>query len=163
MATSTASIITPVGEIGIQCTETQLLSACFLPTTGRNIAPESPFAKAVCQQLKHYFADPKHKFQVPLHLAGTALQQSIWQFLISIPSGVTMTYGEVAAKLGTHPRVIGQACRANPVLIIVPCHRVLAVQGLGGYCGSTKEEGLNRKRYLLQHEKTYLRTEEGFD
>jgi len=152
MMTDTASIDSPVGKIGIQCTAKHILAIRFLAATSPDTIPTLPFAKEICQQLTLYFQNPQHTFQMPLHLTGTILQQRIWQFLMGIPSGATMTYGEVATELGTHPRVIGQACRANPILIIVPCHRVLAVQGLGGYCGVTKGEGLARKRYLLQHE-----------
>ena len=155
MSTNTATITSPIGKIGIQCNAKQLLTVCFLADNSDTVATQLALAKKVCQQLKRYFKDPQYQFQLPLHLVGTDLQQTIWQFLNTIPSGKTMTYGEVATQLGTHPRVMGQACRANPIPIIVPCHRVIAADGgLGGYCGATRGEGLARKRYLLQHEQS---------
>jgi len=119
MTANTASINSPVGKIGIQCSAKQLLAIRFLADGSDSISPQSPLAKKVCQQLRLYFQDPQHKFQILLHLAGTDLQQRIWQYLLNIPSGETMTYGAVAAKVGTHPRIIGQACKANPIPVIV--------------------------------------------
>jgi methylated-DNA-[protein]-cysteine S-methyltransferase len=72
--------------------------------------------------------------------------------LRSIPPGRTRTYGELASKLGTSARAVGGACRANPCPVVVPCHRVVAANGLGGFAGDTSGRKLEVKRWLLRHE-----------
>jgi methylated-DNA-[protein]-cysteine S-methyltransferase len=84
--------------------------------------------------------------------AGTPFQCRVWQALRDIPPGTTRTYGELARDLGTSPRAIGGACRANPCLIAVPCHRVVARDGLGGFAGERGGKRLAVKRWLLRHE-----------
>lgn len=79
---------------------------------------------------------------------GTAFQHRVWEYLSRIPAGHTQTYQTIADKLGTWPRPIGQACRVNPFPLIIPCHRVVAKTGLGGYMGPN-ESGLAIKRQLL--------------
>ncbi len=88
----------------------------------------------------------------PLHLAGTPFQQRVWALLRRIPPGVTRTYGELARQLGTAPRAVGAACRTNPIPLFVPCHRVVAASGAGGYFGRTAGRWLEIKRWLLARE-----------
>ncbi len=104
----------------------------------------------VQQQLAAYFAGEPIAFTVPLRLKGTAFQQRVWTALQAIPHGTTISYGELARRIGqpTAARAVGLANRCNPVAIIVPCHRVIGANGdLTGYAG-----GLDRKRWLLTHE-----------
>ncbi len=104
----------------------------------------------VREQLATYFAGEAIAFTVPLQLQGTAFQQRVWQALQAIPHGTTISYGELARRIGqpTAARAVGLANRGNPVSIIVPCHRVIGANGdLTGYAG-----GLERKRWLLTHE-----------
>jgi methylated-DNA-[protein]-cysteine S-methyltransferase len=106
-------------------------------------------ARAI-RQLKEYFTGKRREFDLPLDLRGTALQQRVWQSLLEIPYGKTMTYGELARRVGTPraARAAGAACGANPVWLVVPCHRVIGSDGgLHGYGG-----GLWRKEFLLKHE-----------
>jgi methylated-DNA-[protein]-cysteine S-methyltransferase len=107
---------------------------------------------AISGQLQDYFDDARATFDVPLALEGTAFQQRVWAALRAIPSGQTRTYGDLARELGTAARAIGQACRANPCPIVVPCHRVVGVQGLGGFAGDTSGRLMCVKRWLLSHE-----------
>ncbi|EGO94805.1 methylated-DNA--[protein]-cysteine S-methyltransferase, partial [Acidiphilium sp. PM] len=82
--------------------------------------------------------------------AGTEYQRRVWAYLRTIPRGETRTYGEVARDVGGSARAVGGANRANPIPILIPCHRVRAADGLGGYCGSSEEGwGLAMKRRLL--------------
>ena len=91
--------------------------------------------------------------KVPLlRLAGTPFQRKVWQALRRIPPGVTRTYGELAHQLGTAPRAVGGACRRNPVLLFVPCHRVVAAAGAGGFAGETAGRWMEIKRWLLARE-----------
>ncbi|WP_328987409.1 methylated-DNA--[protein]-cysteine S-methyltransferase [Thiorhodovibrio winogradskyi] len=99
-----------------------------------------------------YFYDPRQPFDLSLELSGTAFQQRVWQLLRRIPCGTVRRYGELAAELGSSARAVGNACRANPCPILVPCHRVVASAGLGGFVGQTQGASLNLKTWLLRHE-----------
>ncbi|WP_332775941.1 methylated-DNA--[protein]-cysteine S-methyltransferase [Polaromonas sp.] len=113
--------------------------------------PDHPALKQTIQQLTEYFAGRRTSFDVPLDLAyGTAFQQSVWQALLAIPQGGTLSYSEVSGSIGKPAavRAVGAAVGRNPVSIIVPCHRVLGTNGsLTGYAG-----GLDRKTALLKLE-----------
>ncbi len=87
------------------------------------------------------------------NLKGTAFQKRVWQALCNIPPGTTKTYGELAKELHTSPRAIGNACRKNPLPIIIPCHRVVAKNSLGGYAGARTGELIEFKKWLLENEK----------
>jgi methylated-DNA-[protein]-cysteine S-methyltransferase len=102
------------------------------------------------RQLSEYFAGERTTFDFPLALAGNAFEQRVWEALRAIPYGTTITYGELAARLGAPgaARAVGAANGRNPIAIVVPCHRVIGARGkLTGYGG-----GLERKRALLAHE-----------
>jgi len=101
-------------------------------------------------QLDQYFAGDRQEFDVPLNLGGTPFQGRVWQALCAIPYGETITYGELARRVGlpTASRAVGAANGRNPVSILVPCHRVVGTNGrLTGYGG-----GLDAKRWLLDWE-----------
>lgn len=84
--------------------------------------------------------------------AGSPFQRRVWRAIRAIPSGRTRTYGEVAAELGSAPRAVGGACRANPYPLLVPCHRVIGATGLGGFAGDASGRLIAIKRWLLAHE-----------
>ena len=123
-----------------------------------SIAPpepgSSPVLEAAAAQLADYFDRRLKVFDVPLDLRGTPFQKAVWEELLTIPYGKTLTYGEVAMEV-EHPRAfqaVGQANGANPVAIIVPCHRVIGQNGtLTGYAA-----GVERKAALLQLEQAGL-------
>ena len=102
--------------------------------------------------LSDYFRGKLIQFDITLAPAATEFQQRFRQALLAIPFGTTKTYGELAKQLNSSPRAIGAACRANRIPIIVPCHRVVAANGIGGYAGETEGELITRKRWLLDHE-----------
>lgn len=144
---------TPVGTISITIKQQQLKSLNFLIEQ----APSQPVKDLLLQQviaeLTQYFQNPLHRFNLKLTLQGTAFQKCVWRNLQQIPSGQTMSYGELAKKLQTSPRAIGQACKTNPLPIIIPCHRIVANHELGGFAGHTSGKFLEIKKWLLQHEK----------
>lgn len=150
-ATPFAAVIeSPVGRLGIR-TSRGTVSAiefvrCGLVTAG------NPVARRASRQLTNYFDDGSAHFNLPLAVSGTAFQQAVWRLLRTLPAGESRTYGELAAHLGSGARAVGNACRANPLPIIVPCHRVVAMAGLGGYAGADSGRWLARKRWLLCHE-----------
>lgn len=126
----------------------------YLPSGATLIHPQSLVARQVATEIRQYFCDPQFKFNLEILLQGTVLQKKIWHELQKIPVGTTKTYGELARKLGTGPRVVGNACGRNPVPIIIPCHRVVAASSLGGYCGGKDSERfMEIKKLLLKHEK----------
>lgn len=104
---------------------------------------------AAKRQLDAYFDDGTVAFDLPLAPAGTAFQQRVWQAMRAIAPGQTRRYGELAAALGSSARAVGTACGANPIPIIIPCHRVVGAASLGGYSGG---DGADTKRFLLAHE-----------
>ncbi len=110
----------------------------------------------LCEQLQNelqaYFAGTARHFSIPLELQGTEFQKRVWHALTLIPAGKTLTYGQLAEQLNSSPRAVGNACRANPVPIIIPCHRVIAKRGIGGYDGQRSGQRLDIKRWLLRHE-----------
>jgi methylated-DNA-[protein]-cysteine S-methyltransferase len=107
---------------------------------------ETPLLRAAREQLFAYFDGALSAFDLPLDPPGTQFQKRVWQALCAIPYGRTRTYAETAARVGTIARAVGQANRVNPIPVLIPCHRVVATTGLGGYSGG---EGLHTKRWLL--------------
>lgn len=104
-------------------------------------------------QIAEFFAGERREFDLPLVPARTAFQQRVREAMLSIPWGRTLSYGEIAHIAGGAPRAVGQACGANMLPIVVPCHRVVAANGIGGYSGA---KGLDTKRFLLALEKAGL-------
>lgn len=147
-----AVIGSPLGRLGIRA-RAALTAIDFLPARTPLKTPANPVARAVCAQLRAYFADPQTRFDLPLAPPGTVFQRLVWRALRRIPSGATRRYGELAAVVRSAPRAVGGACRANPIPIVVPCHRVVAAAGLGGYTGSTHSRAVHIKRWLLAHER----------
>ena len=145
-----AVLATPLGPIGLHWTGETLDGVDLEPpppvTAGGEVPP------AVSRQLAAYFADGSAVFDLPLALRGTPFQQRVWAAIRAIPAGATRTYADLARDLGSAPRAVGQACRANPCPIVVPCHRVVAVHGLGGFAGDRSGHKLAVKRLLLRHE-----------
>jgi methylated-DNA-[protein]-cysteine S-methyltransferase len=104
------------------------------------------------KQIDEYFAGKRKSFQIPVSLSGTEFQRSVWSAVTDIPFGKVLSYGEVGHETGrpTAGRAVGGAVGANPVPIIIPCHRVLASDGrITGYSGGN---GIETKAWLLDHE-----------
>ncbi len=143
---------TPLGKVSVMIKDDKLCAINIGHDDQQHDTKNNPLLKQLRSELNAYFDDKQFHFSVPLELHGTAFQQRVWRALSKIPVGKTSTYGQLAKQLNSSPRAIGNACRANPVPIIIPCHRVLAKQGLGGYDGQTSGERLDIKRWLLKHE-----------
>lgn len=154
-----AIMTSPIGRIGIALDEHERLTALdFLGVRGRSRPAQSMAAQLVVAALRSYFHDPRAPLPVQLHAVGTPYQRQVWSALQVIPPGKVCTYGELAKLLGSAPRAVGQACRRNPIPIIIPCHRVVASAGAGGYSGATDGAELVIKRWLLAHEGVTLAT-----
>ena len=111
---------------------------------------ETDLLRRAAAQLQAYFDGELRRFDLPLAAAGTPYRLKIWAALSRIPFGATRTYGAIAAEIGGSARAVGQANSRNPLPILIPCHRVVAKRGLGGF---TAEGGTETKRFLLDHER----------
>ncbi|HEU0234177.1 MAG TPA: methylated-DNA--[protein]-cysteine S-methyltransferase [Gallionella sp.] len=147
-----AKLKVPFGVLGIRCSEDALTGIDFLPANEKPQRATGAFAESVCAQLLRYLENPDAQFSVPLELNGTPHQQKVWQAMLAIPRGQTRSYGELAAELKSCAQAVGQACGANPIPVIVPCHRVVGKAGLGGFARYTSGDPLDIKRWLLAHE-----------
>ena len=103
-------------------------------------------AENVVHQLERYFDDPLWRFDLPLDLTGTPFQQRLWRALNKVPTGTTDTYGHLARRLNSGAQAVGQACRRNPMPVVVPCHRIVSLQGMGGYAGEVDGEKMRIKK-----------------
>jgi len=150
-----AVIETPVASIrlGISTTGNELVSIDLLSANGQLQAPTTAMSQEIVYQLQHYFEDPRWPFSLPVVSIGTNFQQRVWKFMQSIPVGETRHYGDAAKVLNSAARAVGGACRRNPVPIVVPCHRIVAANGLGGFNGRRDGAQLDFKQWLLNHEK----------
>lgn len=153
-----AKLPVPFGVLGIRCDDRALRGIDFLPITEKPQRATSAFAKTVCEQLLRYVENPSAQFSVPLDTSGTPHQQKVWQAMRNIPRGETRSYGELAAELKSGAQAVGQACGANPIPIIIPCHRVVSKSGLGGFMRHASGASLDIKRWLLAHEqRSYIK------
>ena len=136
--------------------EVRVAGIRYLPLTAASKDPENELAERTARQLERYREDPDAKFDLPLLIEGTDFQRRVWDAMCAIPRGRTLTYGELARKLGGDgfdvPRAVGQACGDNKLPIVIPCHRVVAANGIGGFSHSTGGYLLEVKRWLLMHE-----------
>ena len=150
-----ACVRTPFATLGITTSATHLTGIRFLAPATAALAPRrGSIAHLVCVQLQTYLDEPRFEFDLPLALSGTRHRLAVWEAMQRIAPGKTRTYGELAAELRSSARAVGGACGANPIPVVVPCHRVIAAGGaIGGFMGA-KSEGfeLGIKRWLLEHE-----------
>lgn len=149
-------IKTPLGNLGLVSSSKGLVRIMFSPSDHQNILKnlkwiESQTAnEAVIAQLQEYFQGKRKEFSLPLDLRGTPFQIKVWRALQKVRYGETATYGEIARKIGKPNafRAVGNACGANPIPIVIPCHRIIGKNGdLTGFAG-----GLEIKRQLLEFE-----------
>jgi methylated-DNA-[protein]-cysteine S-methyltransferase len=124
----------------------------YLPLGAATLAPLDAFAQEVCRQLSAYLDDPDFRFDLPTRPSGTGYQMRVWERIRSIPRGHTRSYLEVARELGSAARPVGTACGANRIPLLIPCHRVVASSGIGGFMHSHGGPALAVKRWLLRHE-----------
>lgn len=131
---------------------------CAVTPAGTGPLPPSEATPLLCaaeQQLTAYFAGSRRTFDLPLYAEGSPFRQAVWRTLTTIPYGTTTSYGDIACRIGRPgaARAVGTACRDNPLLVVVPCHRVVGRDGqLTGYAA-----GLPLKQWLLHHEACHPR------
>jgi methylated-DNA-[protein]-cysteine S-methyltransferase len=146
----TTTLTTPMGTLRLSGTEAGLTRLSFEQSIGIDADDDAgPFRDAL-DQLQEYFAGERERFDLRLDLSGTAFQKAVWTQLMTVPFGQVASYKDIAARMGqpTATRAVGNANGRNPIMIVIPCHRIIAADGgLGGY-----SSGLDRKRWLLAHE-----------
>lgn len=152
---------TPIGALRLGWYEQELLAVELPPTRPDMAARVRPIPEWLAAPLSAYFQDSRLDLGLFVRPEGTVFQQRVWQALRCIPSGMVRTYGELARELHSSARAIGHACRLNPCPLVVPCHRVVARQGLGGFGGQTQGARLAIKAWLLRHEGVHLERLDG--
>jgi methylated-DNA-[protein]-cysteine S-methyltransferase len=152
----TAKMKAPFGVVGIRTTGEWLTDIEYLPRGVATLAPLDRLAEKVCRQIERYLDDPDYRFKLPFQYDGTPFQCRVWRAIYGIPSGSVVTYRHIARVLGTAPRPVGGACGANRLPIVIPCHRVVAQHGLGGFNHSRGGYYLEIKRWLLRHERAVV-------
>jgi methylated-DNA-[protein]-cysteine S-methyltransferase len=148
-----ARLVAPFAMLGIRTEEDWLTGIDYLSLDTSPLEPQNPLAREVCQQLNEYLINPNFKFDLSLHISGTTHQRRVWQAIQTIPSGLTRSYADIATQLHSAPRAVGQACGANRLPLVIPCHRVIAKNGgLGGFMNASDGIPIAIKSWLLRHE-----------
>ena len=147
-----ARLDTPFAVLGIRTIGERLTDIEYLPRGVATLAPLNKLAERACRQLERYLDDPRYRFDLPFEYIGTDFQCRVWKEISRISSGKTITYKGVAQRLKSAPRPVGGACGANRIPIIIPCHRVLASHGIGGFMHARGGAPIDIKRWLLRHE-----------
>ena len=148
-----ARLVAPFAMLGIRTEEDWLTGIDYLPLDTLPLEPQNPLAREVCQQLNEYLTNPNFEFDLSLHMGGTIHQRRVWQTIQTIPSGRTRSYADIATQLHSAPRAVGQACGANRLPLVIPCHRVIAKNGsLGGFMNASDGIPIVIKSWLLRHE-----------
>jgi methylated-DNA-[protein]-cysteine S-methyltransferase len=142
----------PKMKVAVATRDDRVVEIRFLPRSASSLAPRNALAERAARQLENYRANPDAEFDLPAVIEGSPLQRGVWDAMCAIPRGKTRTYGELARELGADARAIGQACGDNRLPILIPCHRVVAVDGIGGFGHATGGYLLEVKRWLLMHE-----------
>ena len=147
-----AKLDTPFGLVGIRTDGDALAEIVYLPRSAGAQAPTNALAGKACAQIEKYVVDPDYRFDLPLKPKGTDFQRRVWAQISAIPCGETRTYGDLARKLHSAARAVGQACGTNYFPLVIPCHRVVAASGLGGFAHNSGGYLIEIKRRLLAHE-----------
>ena len=142
----------PRMKVAVTTRDDKVVGIRYLPLAAEKVFPGNPLAKEAASQLERYREDPDTVFDLPLLVEGTPLQRAVWEAMCAIPRGRTRTYGELARELGADARAIGQCCGDNRLPIVIPCHRVVAADGIGGFSHTTEGYLIEVKRWLLAHE-----------
>ncbi len=152
-----AIISAPFGAVGIMMQEDKLVAIDLMPAS-HAIKPDlldthidSNLAQ-MCECIHYYFQRPSQALTLPANIVGTPFQRRVWLAIQNIPAGETRTYGELAKSLGSGARAVANACGANKLPLVIPCHRVVAKNGLGGFMQGKHSDFVAIKRWLIDHE-----------
>ncbi len=145
-----AKVVAPFALLGLRTSGDAVTGLEYLPPGGAPLAPANRVAERAAREIERYVADAAFRFTVPLAPGGTPFQRRVWDAIRAIPLTESRTYGEVARAVRSAPRAVGQACGANRIALIIPCHRVVGSRGaLGGFMNADAGDPLAIKRWLL--------------
>jgi methylated-DNA-[protein]-cysteine S-methyltransferase len=149
-----AIVHAPFGAVGIRTAAGVVQELVYLPRHFQAKDATDALAAKAARQVQRYLAQPDYQFKLPLLPVGSVFQQRVWAAIALIPRGQVRTYGQIAKLIQSAPRAVGQACGANWFPLVIPCHRVTAAGGLGGFSQHDDADGfhLGVKRWLLAHE-----------
>lgn len=142
----------PFGFVGVRTRNARVEEICFLRDDVEPRPAANALAQRVVDQLHAYCADSSSQIDLPLAIEGTDFQRRVWEQIARIPPGSTATYGELARRLNGEARAVGQACGDNRLPLAIPCHRVVAATGIGGFAHHRGGAYERIKRWLLVHE-----------
>ncbi len=144
----------PFGVFAVHCDDFAILETRYLPPQTAALPPQTALAAEAARQLRAYWKNPRRFiFELPLLAAPTAHQRKTRAAMLQIAGGEVRTYGEIAAQINSSARAVGGACRANAMALIVPCHRIVAADGLGGFMSERRGVHSTKiKQTLLRHE-----------
>jgi methylated-DNA-[protein]-cysteine S-methyltransferase len=148
-----ATLRAPFAVLGVRTDGHAVTRVTYLSDEVSEKPPTNRVAERALRELRSYLDDPEFAFTVPLAQGGTPFQRRVWDAIRAIPLRESRTYGEIARTVRSAPRAVGQACGANRIALIIPCHRVVGSCGtLGGFMGADDGGPLAIKRWLLTHE-----------
>ena len=142
----------PKMNVAVAISDERVHEIRYLPLSVPEKTPINALAERAARQLERYRDNVDTRFDLPLAINGTQFQRRLWDALCEIPRGKTLTYGQLAQRLGAEARAVGQACGDNRLPIVIPCHRVVAAKGIGGFAHHTDGYLIEAKRWLLMHE-----------
>jgi methylated-DNA-[protein]-cysteine S-methyltransferase len=142
----------PKMKVGVTTRDGLVTGLRYLPLSSPAASPASSLAEKAARQLEAYRANPDSAFDLPVVIEGSELEKAVWRAMCAIPRGKTRTYGDVAREVGADARTVGQACGDNRLPLVIPCHRIVAADGIGGFAHATSGYLLEAKRWLLMHE-----------
>lgn len=146
-----AVVAAPFGAVGIKVAHDYVTGLRLLPQAQAAFCVDQPFAQHAALTIQRYLADASVPLDLPFVLQGTPFQQRVWRQMLEIPLGEVWSYSELAARVHSGPRAVANVCGANLLPLLIPCHRIVAKNGLGGFMQGV-DQGLDIKRWLLQHE-----------
>ena len=150
-----AIVKAPFGAVGIRlnAARTHIQELVYLPADTPAQKADCELAARASEQVNAFLANPQFKFDLPLLEQGTAFQNKVWQVIAGLEAGQVLTYKQVGQLIQCGaPRAVGGACGANPYPLIVPCHRVVGANGIGGFAQHDDGFYIGVKRWLLAHE-----------
>jgi methylated-DNA-[protein]-cysteine S-methyltransferase len=147
-----AKLQTAFAVLGIRTLGERVTDIDYLPQGIAALAPLNKAAERACREIERYLRDAEYAPDLSYELSGTSFQCRVWKKISAIQPGRTLTYNDIARVLRTAPRPVGGACGANRLPIVIPCHRVVSSNGIGGFMRGGGEPALSIKRWLLRHE-----------
>jgi methylated-DNA-[protein]-cysteine S-methyltransferase len=144
--------VAPFAVLGIRTNGRAVTELRYLPSDVAPLGPRTALGKEVVRQIETYLIEPGFVFDLPLEFDGSDFRKRVWKEMCTIPAGETLTYGDVAKRIGSAARAVGGACGDNRIPLIIPCHRIVARDGIGGFMHTTGNRELGIKRWLLAHE-----------